>query len=217
MSYFKWDTKTINDFAEANITSMYNNGYVFTRIDKGIMNQTRSLRIRLSDFTLNSENRRVLRKTEKLKLSVATLPLTLDTYDWRIQKLGKDYYKIKFGSNVFSANKIKELITNDEKSNFNTLLCFSEQATIGYAICYMNNEIMHYAYPFYNIMQYPNNYGMGMMLRAILFAKDEGCQFIYLGSISKQADKYKLQFEGLEWFDGNAWQSDLNPLDEIIQ
>ena len=48
--YLKWEEKTIDDFSEKNIESTYNNGYVFTRVGKGVMNQTRSLRIDLGKF-----------------------------------------------------------------------------------------------------------------------------------------------------------------------
>jgi len=215
-NYFKWDTKTITDFSESNIAQMYDEGYVFTRVGKGIMNQTRSLRINLKNFSLNSENRRVLRKTDGLKMFSSPLPLCLADYDWRIQKLGKDYYETKFGKGVFSANKIKELVTDIEKSNFNLLLRYIEKFPMGYAICYGNNEILHYAYPFYNLLQYQNNYGMAMMLGAIIYAQESHLCYIYLGSASKPADKYKLQFEGLEWFDGQNWQNDLGELNKII-
>ena len=62
--YLSWDNKTIVDFSEKNIEAMYARGYVFTRLGKGAMTQTRSLRIGLDKFELSSENRRVLRKTE---------------------------------------------------------------------------------------------------------------------------------------------------------
>ena len=62
--YLTWDEKTITDFSPENINSLYNEGYVFTRKEKGIMNQTRSVRIDLSHFELSSENRRILKKTK---------------------------------------------------------------------------------------------------------------------------------------------------------
>ena len=52
--YLTWAEKTITDFSDANINSLYNEGYVFTRIGKGVMQQTRSVRIDLSKFELSS-------------------------------------------------------------------------------------------------------------------------------------------------------------------
>ena len=273
MPYLKWDEKIITDFSDSNINSLYNQGYVFTRQKKGSMNQTRSLRIDLEKFELSSENRRVLRKTEEVKMETSPLPLKSPPllgegpgagyYDWTIGKLGKDFYDTKFGDKtpaphrsgatgaVFSANKIKELMTEPEKSNFNVVLVYQTSPrsaaealerrrpapllkergvigdpasaislflgrgtqgegslAIGYAICYQNSEILHYCYPFYNI-QYPiSNIGMAMMLKAIVWAKEQNKKYFYLGSFQRPTDTYKLQFAGLEWWDGKDWSDD---------
>ena len=216
--YFKWDTQTINDFSDKNITNQYDNGYVFTRIDKGVMNQTRSIRIKLDDFKLNSENRRVLNKTDKLNIEPISLPLDIKTYDWSIQKLAKEYYETKFGKNIFSVSKIKEILTS-EKSNFNTILKYTDinNELVGYAIVYINENIMHYAYPFYNLSKYHNNYGMSMMLHTIQYAKDNNMKYIYLGSATRPQDRYKILFEGLEWYDREKWSNDIDNLKDIIK
>ncbi len=49
MAYLNWDTKIISDFSSENIEKMYDAGYVFTRVDKGVMNKTRSFRVDLEN------------------------------------------------------------------------------------------------------------------------------------------------------------------------
>ncbi len=242
--YLNWNTKTITDFSDTTINHLYDEGYVFTRLGHGIMNQTRSLRIDLSKFELSSENKRILKKTENLQLTPYNL--TNFNYDWAIGKLAKDFYEKKFGPGVMSANKIKELLTDKEKSNFNRVFVYSlslrgsetheairdtdrhaslrssrdDSSVLGYCIAYETNEFIHYSYPFYSIE--PNTYnlapniGLGMMLKAIVFAKNQGKKYIYLGSASRPTDTYKLQFAGLEWFDGQHWQTDLEQLKTIL-
>jgi hypothetical protein len=56
-----------------------------------------------------------------------------------------------------------------------------------------------------------------MMTMAIQWAKDQGKEFIYLGSLSRPTDTYKLQFRGGEWFDGERWKVDTEPLKEILK
>ena len=68
-NYLNWKQETITDLSAENITNMYNQGFVFTRRGKGAMDQTRSMRIDLSQFALTSENKRILRKTEDISLS----------------------------------------------------------------------------------------------------------------------------------------------------
>ncbi len=257
--YLKWDTKTITVFSDKNINSLYNTGYVFTRLGRGIMNQTRSLRIDLNKFELSSENRRILKKTDKIKLSAIILPYP--EYDWKIGKLAKDFYDTKFGDktlapnrsktsgSVFSANKIKELLTDQKKSNFNLLLIYnchsgldpeSSQAKIlnracpvpryrvqddnrkandgalGFAVCHATDEILHYSYPFYNLEKSPKDMGLGMMIRAIIWAKKNGKKFVYLGSASRPSDTYKMQFAGVEWFDQKKWIADIETLKQTL-
>jgi arginyl-tRNA--protein-N-Asp/Glu arginylyltransferase len=215
-NYLAWNKETI-DLEDSLIKQQkFNLGYLFTREAKGSMYQTRSLRINLAKFEANSENRRILSKVEGLKLESISLPININEYDWNIHKLGKEYYETKFGAGVFSANKIKELLT--EGMNFNNLLKYSRNnELVGYAICHDDEIFRQYAYPFYNLEKFANNYGMGMMLLAILDAQQSGKQYIYLGSATRAADIYKLQFSGLEWFDGQNWQTDLDSLKTILQ
>jgi len=211
--YLSWDQKIIENFSDEKINALYDKGYVFTRLGKGVMQQTRSLRIDLSKFELSSENKRVLKKNEGLDLNIKTIPY--ENYEWTIGKMAKDFYDKKFGKGVFSANKIKELLTNPDKSNFDTLFVYSfEGNNIGYSICVATDEIMHYSYPFYSLQANP---GMGMMIMAISAAKQNNKQYIYLGSAQRPTDVYKLQFKGLEWFDGSHWNNDLNKLKEILK
>ena len=223
-NYLCWNEKKVSSLDDNTITSLYNEGYVFTRLGKGVMHQIRSLRVDLSKFELTSENRRILRKTDGLQLTAYSLPLT--DYHWSIGKMAKNFYDTKFGSGTMSANKVKELLTDPQRSNFNTLLTYvipskARDDGIGYAVCYANDQIIHYAYPFYNLT--PNTYnltpniGLGIMLRAILYAQEQGKRYIYLGSARRPSDVYKLQFSGLEWFDGKEWQNDIALLKKQLQ
>ena len=178
-SYLKWDTKIIKDFNEENINSWYNKGYIFARVAKGAMYKTRSLRISLNNFKLNSENKRILKKTKNISLAVKNIPYS--DYHWSIHKMGKDFYTTKFGDKTFSANKIKELMTDKEKSNFNKVFVYKENNEIqGYCIVIETNNILHYSYPFYNLNNPNKNIGMSMMLKAIQYTKQNNKQYIYL-------------------------------------
>ena len=178
------------------------------------MNQTRSLRIDLQKFSLSSENRRIVKKTEGLELDVMTLPYS--DYHWSIGKLAKDFYTTKFGDGTFSANKVKEILTDETKSNFNQLLIYKiNNESVGYCVVYSNATLLHYSYPFYNLSENQTNLGMGMMLRAIMWTQEQKKEYIYLGSFQRATDTYKLQFAGLEWYDGEQWQNNLGELKKI--
>jgi len=216
--YLKWNSKTISDFSDDNINTLYGDGFLFTRTGKGELYQTRSLRINLSKFDLNSENRRVLKHNENIMTEVANI--SYENYHWGIHKLGKDFYSTKFGEKTFSAQKIKALITEPDESNFNKLFIYRQKEdnlAIGYVICFDNSELLHYCYPFYDLNSKIKNLGLGMMTKAIVWAKENNKKYIYLGSASRKTDTYKLQFEGLEWFDGKKWSTDLEKLKKEIK
>lgn len=211
MEYLHWKEETLTDFSESNISSHYNNGFVFTRIGKGVMHQTRSVRIDLSKFELSSENRRILKKIEGIEMKEFTLPYA--DYRWEIGKLAKDFYDTKFGEGIFSAQKAKEIMTSNS-SNFNLLLQYSD---FGFAVCHINKDMLHYSYPFYDLTKASKDMGLGMMTKAIIFAKEKGLQYVYLGSLQRPGDTYKLQFEGLEWFDGKDWSKDLEEVKKELK
>lgn len=212
--YLHFDRLTVEDFSEKNVETLYDRGYVFTRRGKGVMDQTRSVRIDLSIFELSSENKRILKKNEGLKIESITL--LYKNYSWQIGKLAKDFYATKFGDGTFSANKIKEILTDDVKSNFNLLLKYVKDDMEGYAISYESKNILHYSYPFYNLNTATKDLGMGMMLLAILYAKERGKKYIYLGSAQRESDTYKFQFKGIEWFDKQVWSTDEKKLKELL-
>lgn len=216
-SYLAWKKQILTDFSAENIIAHYADGFVFTRQGKGEMDQTRSVRVDLSKFELSSENRRVLKKTDGITLE--TIPLPYSDYHWSVGKMAKDFYTTKFGDGTFSANKIKELLTDPDSSNFNVLFKYTHHTeAAGFAICYTNKDILHYSYPFYeltNIAQF-TNIGIGMMTKAIVWAKDNGKKYVYLGSAQRPTDTYKFQFSGAEWFDGEKWSKEIEELKKIL-
>ena len=239
MEYLHWHETTITDFSEKNVAHMYANGYVFTRIGKGVMHQTRSVRVDLSKFELSSENRRILKKVGErdggstvpvMALQLSVVPFA--GYDFTIGKLAKDFYEEKFGSGIMSAQKVKEMLTEPARSNFNLLLRYTISGittqkdmtppSLGYAIAYENPLLLHYSYPFYDLKSAPKDMGLGMMIMAIEHAKAAGKKYAYLGSLQRPGDTYKLQFSGLEWYDGgpggsHAWRTDLEMAKEILK
>lgn len=219
--YLSWQEIELPDATPSQIDELYANGFLATRLGRNIFSQTRSIRIDLAKFSLSSENRRILKKTDGLALT--TLPIPYTQYQWSIGKLAKDFYTEKFGDGTFSANKIKELLTDPAKSSFNKLFVYNfpgNPEPIGYCITLETENSIHYCYPFYQLLvsnyQLPPNLGLGMMLHAILFTQEQGKKYLYLGSAQRPSDTYKLQFAGLEWFDGKEWQTDLETLKELL-
>lgn len=214
MKYDKVNEMNISDFSNSNIEKMYEEGFKFTRLSKGNMQSTKNLRVNLKDFVLSSENRRILNKFQDLKIRFTSIPVVNYTYE--IGKLGKDFYDTKFGKGTFSANKIKEILKN-EVSNFNALGIFEiEDKIVGYVIVFKTENILHYSYPFYLLEYDRTSLGLCMMTKVIELFKNENLKYVYIGGANSKKDIYKLQFKGLEWWDNNTWNSDIEKLKDLI-
>ena len=79
--------------------------------------------------------------------------------------------------------------------------------------------MLHYCYPFYDLTSDAahKDMGLGMMIQAIIFAQKLGLRYIYLGSLQRPADTYKLQFKGLEWYDGKEWRDNMEEAKKILK
>jgi len=55
-----------------------------------------------------------------------------------------------------------------------------------------------------------------MILESIRYAKSQNLDYFYIGGATRKADKYKLQFKGLEWHTGTSWSTDLIELKNIL-
>lgn len=198
--YKKYKEQTITDFSDEHIESMYDQGFVFTRLGRGVMHQIDSVRVDLEQFEMSSENRRIFKKSEGLEMSFKTLDSF--AYDWQIGKQAKDFYDTKFGAGIMSANKVREMFTDADKSNMNCAFVYVRPnhsnilENVGMCLAVETQHLVHYSYPFYDLDIDMPNAGMTMMLRAVVWAQEQSKKHIYLGSDKR----YKHQFKGLKVF-----------------
>jgi hypothetical protein len=212
--YFPYQVYLIKEKGD-DIASLYENGFLPSRIREDLYYLARGLRINLQEFVLSSENRRILRKTDYLSMYTSTAADF--NYDYRIAKLGKDFFDSKFGKGTMSAYKIKWLFTSGAYSHVFVYQDKAKENTIGYCVGMMLSGILHYAYPFYDTSYTDQNMGMGMMLRAIITAQQQGLKYAYLGTVYTEASLYKTQFKGCEYFTGFGWNSDVDELKQLIR
>lgn len=196
------------------VDEIYNNGFLPIRSLPEVYYLCRSVRVNLDKFELSSENRRILKKTEEI--SSKTMSLNEFSYTPQIQKFCKDYTVGKLGKDVLPASAIRAIFTSGV---YNSLVEFKqtvEQKTIGLAVLYTSSSLVHFAHSFYDI-EYPNkDIGARMMLEAILWAKNNGKRFAYLGTCYQESVLYKTQYSGVEFFNGFRWSENLEELKELI-
>lgn len=209
--YQVWLKREEND----SVDKIYDNGFLPIRSLPEVYYLSRSVRVDLSKFELSSENRRILKKTEEI--SSKTMNLNEFSYTPQIQKFCKDYTVGKLGKDVLPTSAIRAIFTSGVYNGLMEFKQTTEQKTIGLAVLYNSSSLVHFAHSFYDI-EYPNkDIGARMMLEAILWAKDNGKQFAYLGTCYQESALYKTQYSGVEFFNGFRWSDNIEELKEIIK
>lgn len=196
-----------------NITDIYEQGFLPTRIKENYYYLARNVRINLQNFELTSENRRILKKTEVL--SIENIALKDYAFNYEITKLAAEFFKTKFDEKIISTQKLKWLLSGEFFTNLLIYKIADEE--IGYCITMETKDLIHYAYPFYKSELINQNIGMAMMIQAIIHAKENNKKHIYLGTVYTKDSLYKLQFKNMEWFDGENWIDDIDKLKEKIK
>ncbi len=203
-------------------------GFVPTRKRDLYFQLARSSRVALEEFTPSSENRRILRKTEDISVRLADI--NEHPYHWTIGAFAKSFYTQKFGRAIMSAQKMKWIFNSQ---TFNAVFVFSTPAVdyepshgvpdyegekvLGLCPAVATDESIAYAYPFYDLSYQNKNTGLGMMLKAILHAREVGKKHIYLGTLYTPSSLYKTQFAGFEWFDGQDWDKDIKKVKALVR
>jgi len=176
----------------------------------------RQVRINLKKFKPSSENRRILRKGEGIKVEL--VPRAKFDYTPERRQFFKTYADIKFGKDVMTYERLDSLFNTPIISH---LLVFTDTATgkeVGVATLYVEDAALaYYYYAFYDLNYFSRNLGMFMMTAAAVeFATRQVKQF-YLGTCYSENALYKTQFAGAEFFTGFRWSDDLNELKFIIR
>lgn len=176
----------------------------------------RQVRVNLAKFKPSSENRRILRKGEGIRVDV--VPRAKFEYTPERRQFFKNYADIKFGKDTMTFERLDALFDAPIISH---LLVFTDVKTggeIGVATLYIEGkDLAYYYYAFYDLNYYTRNLGMFMMTSAAALFAERGCQHLYLGTCYSPPALYKTQFTGAEFFNGFRWSGDLAELKFIIR
>jgi len=92
-----------------------------------------------------------------------------------------------------------------------------EDREVGYAVCFVNHDLIQYAHAFYDLNFLSENLGARMMLEAVNLAKEREQKYIYLGTCYQESSLYKTEFKGVEFFNGFSWSKNSDELKKLIQ
>lgn len=209
--YQVWLLREENDEVE----KIYANGFLPIRNLQNIYYLSRNIRVDLNNFEISSENRRILKKTEGIESDL--IPFSEFSFTAEIQRFCKDYSMKRLGKGVFSTSAIKTIF---EGRVYNYVFIFKDiqsQKPVGYAICFISNNLLQYGHAFYDLNFLEGNLGARMILEAVIWAKKSQKKLAYLGTCYEEKSLYKTEFKGVEFFNGFGWSENLEELKELIR
>jgi arginyl-tRNA--protein-N-Asp/Glu arginylyltransferase len=183
-----------------NIDNNYLHGLLPQRNKSEIWYSDTSSRSNLTNLQLNSENRRIISKTNQfihkkilLKEFSFTPEIQKTIYSW-IKQLEWN----------FPISSVKTIFNNHI---FNYLYIWKDQnnQVAAYSICYFSNSISHIAYVFYNPQYSHDNLPIRLVLQVITDSYDKNLKFCYLGRFSPDNGYYKRNMPGFEYFQEGNW------------
>ena len=198
------------------MSEIYEKGFLpFTGkldIKDDIFYMARSLRIDLNSFSDSSENRRINRKIEALKISFKVIPKEeFDLQNPVFRKLCLDYADGRYSMGGMSEERFEYVLSKSTASHIFEFK--SEGKTIGYIISYIDNEILQYWFSFFDVELMSYSLGKWMMWSAIDWAKTNNLKYVYLGTVYNPKSLYKVRdFKGVEFYDGSCWNTDIKIL-----
>jgi arginyl-tRNA--protein-N-Asp/Glu arginylyltransferase len=176
----------------------------------------RQIRVALSQFAPSSENRRILRKGEALRVEL--VPREQFDYTPARREFFKRYADAKFGRDVMSWQRLDALFSAPIISH---LLVFTDTTTgaeIGVATLYLAaTTLAYYYYAFYDLNYFNRSLGMFMMTSAVALFARRHFKHLYLGTCYSNNALYKTQFAGAQFFNGFRWSDDLAELKFLLR
>jgi|GEM_PF-282487 len=200
-----------------NHSRIYNKGFLPYTGDPEMTNylyyMARSLRVNLSEFSLISENRRVLRRFEEYTMNYEWIRKNeFSSYVSEHKNSWMQYCAARFSDDAMNEERLRYIM----ESPFATgIIRFTlDDIHAGDVIVSNQGDMLHYWFCFYDLEKFEGlPLGKYLMLQVIRLCQEDGFRYVYLGTCYGDRSLYKARdFRGVEFFDGAGWQADLNRL-----
>ncbi|MCL4383905.1 hypothetical protein M1116_00455 [Patescibacteria group bacterium] len=178
---------------------IYQQGLLPQRNQKGLFYQSTSCRSNLHEYSLSSENRRILKKTDQFHYERTPL----NSFTLTAENLKTIHHWLSLLKWDFPTSSVKTVFNNHI---FNELYIWQQNdLIIGYAICLVTPAMSHIAYVFYDPSYQRLNLPIRMVLQVIVDSYHQGLDYCYLGQFSPDTGFYKRNMPGFEVFDNGDW------------
>ena len=167
------------------------------------LNHVTPLRLRLSDFSLSTSQKRVLKKNEDLRLEIREA--ALDT----TKEALFDRHKIRFVENV--PDSIYDFLSPQPSTipcTTQEICLFQEDQLLAVSFLDIGAQATSSVYSIYEPAETKRSLGICLILLSIAYSTKLGKQYYYPGYAYQEPSHYdyKKRFRGLEQFDWQGWK-----------
>lgn len=205
-------------FPEAHETpaDLFSAGFLPSTQDLRRFYLCRHTRVDLARFAPSSENRRILRRGEALRVTL----LTREQFELTParREFARAYSVAKYPPGM-SDERLTRLFTSAITSHVLQVTDPAQgDAEIGFAALYLEpGRAGFYSYSFYDLAHPNRSLGLFLMTTAVAELARAGYAHLYLGSCYADNALYKSQFAGFEFFNGVRWSANIEELKTLIQ
>lgn len=194
------------------LSDLYSAGFVpFSAAPnvKDLFYMARSVRVVLSDWNLNSENRRVLKRFPELKRKVFPMK-QFSKDDQRFLEFCETYFYKRHGKGIMPRERVKHILDTIVTHVIEYRL--GSEGLVGYVFLVEDDELCHFLFSFYDLNYMNKSLGMHLMIDIVRYAQDSDKKFCYLGTAYGKRGIYKTNFEAIEFWNGSRWLRDSKAL-----
>jgi len=175
----------------------------------------RSSRVCLQDFSLSSENRRVMRKISEAGITLIPKKFSgkevLDNTE--VCDFFLSYFSQKHGKGIMNQERLVSILNYSHQ--IFTYCYYHHERLIAVVITQESEDFCHYWFSAYD-MEARIPLGVGLMIAFAEQQKQVGMKYLYLGTLYGSKSLYKTNLEPLEYFDGNGWVNDMKALKKLL-
>jgi arginine-tRNA-protein transferase len=176
-----------------------------------IFYRARSARVVLQGFALTSENRRIAKKFDGSFQKIRT-PLASFKADDSFSQFCLSYFAGLHGTQAMPKTRLSHILRCGLITSVITYT--KEDVPVAYVVEVADASVGHYWFSFYDLAYARQSLGMWLMLDNIRDAKERKLSHYYLGTVYGEKALYKTNFEPLEWWDGEGWNTAVVALKE---
>lgn len=197
-------------------SAVYNAGFLPASSDPKEHNRfymARSIRVPLMQYSPTSENRRVLKKFDGLfETTILDRETLIQSKDFQTCFLS--YFADRHGQSVMSKERLAGILKT--ALPLRGVRYAREGIPVAYVLEVADEGFAHYWFSCHEAEYAGTSLGMWLMLDGVRRAKDDGREYLYLGTAYGEKGRYKMNITPLEFWDGNEWNTDCRELKRRI-